>query len=91
MYAGLDRGILVDQVLGSGQSNVLAGEFSVNVALGFLVEDGRIQGRVKDCMVAGNSYEVLNQVRAISTQREWQGSDLLPSICVEGLKLAARS
>lgn len=91
MYAGLDRGIIVDQVLGSGQSNVLAGEFSVNIALGYLVEQGEIQGRVKDCMVAGNSYEVLSNVRAISEEREWQGSNLLPSICMGGMKLAARS
>ena len=91
MYAGLERGVIVDQVLGSGQSNVLAGEFSVNIALGYLVENGDIKGRVKDCMVAGNSYEVLSQIRGISTQREWQGSDLLPSICVDGMKLAARS
>jgi len=41
---------------------VLAGEFSVNVALGFLVEDGRIKGRVKDCMVAGNVYDILKKV-----------------------------
>ncbi len=91
MYAGLERGVIVDQVLGSGQSNVLAGEFSVNIALGYLVEQGEIQGRVKDCMVAGNSYDVLGDVRAVSEQREWQGSNLLPSICVRGMKLAARS
>jgi len=89
MIASLDRGLIVDEVLGAGQSNTLAGEFSVNVALGFLVEDGRVQGRVKDCMVAGNCYEVLNRIEGIGRERQWVGSDLVPAICVGGLKLAA--
>ena len=52
MIKDMKRGILVDQVLGGGQSNILAGEFSVNIDLGFLVENGEIVGRVKglyDC------------------------------------------
>jgi len=90
MIAGMERGVIVDQVLGSGQSNVLAGEFSVNVSLGLLVEDGKIGGRVKDCMIAGNCYEVLNRIEGIGSERQWVGSDLLPPICVGGLKLAAQ-
>lgn len=90
MITDLDRAVIVDEVLGAGQSNTLAGEFSVNVSLGFLVEDGKIQGRVKDCMVAGNSYEVLSEVRSVSNQREWVGSNLFPTICVGELKLASQ-
>jgi len=89
MMAGLERGLIVDQTLGSGQSNLLAGEFSVNVALGFLVEGGKIKGRVKDCMVAGNVYDLLNQVEGISRERQWVGSEHMPAICVRGIKLAA--
>jgi PmbA protein len=89
MLAGLERGLIVDQTLGSGQSNLLAGEFSVNVALGFLVEGGKIKGRVKDCMVAGNVYDLLNQVEGISRERQWVGSEHVPAICVRGIKLAA--
>ena len=90
MIRGLKQGVIVDQTLGAGQSNVLAGEFSVNVALGFLVEDGTVKGRVKDCMVAGNAYELLNKVEAVGSERQWLGSDCLPAICVAGLKLAVK-
>ncbi|MFO8008733.1 MAG: TldD/PmbA family protein [Candidatus Brocadiia bacterium] len=90
MLAGIERGLIIDQTLGSGQSNLLAGEFSVNVALGFLVENGTVQGRVKDCMVAGNVYEVLNRVEAIGSERQWLGSTCAPPIMVGGLKLAAQ-
>ncbi len=90
MIRDIERGIIVDQTLGSGQSNVLAGEMSVNVHLGFLIEGGKVQGRVKDCMVAGNVYELLSQIEGISREREWVGSDYLPAVCVGGIKLAAQ-
>jgi len=91
MIAGMERGLIVEQTLGSGQSNVLAGEFSVNVELGFLVEKGKIQGRVKDCMVAGNVYEVLKDgVLAVGSEQHWRGSTCAPPIMVGGLKLAAQ-
>ncbi len=90
MIAGLERGFIVDQTLGSGQSNTLAGEFSVNVSLGFLVEDGEIAGRVKDCMVAGSVYEVFKRVEAIGSEQQWVGSTCAPPIMVGGLKLAVQ-
>ena len=90
MVAGLKRGVIVDQTLGSGQSNMLAGEFSVNVSLGFLVEDGKIRGRVKNCMVAGNVYDLLARAEGISRKRQWMGSDYVPAFCVSGIKLAVQ-
>ncbi len=90
MLRGMKRGLIIDQTLGSGQSNIMAGEFSVNVELGFLVEDGRVVGRVKDCMVAGNVYEVLKHVEAVGSEGQWLGSTCVPPIMVGGLKLAAQ-
>jgi len=90
MISGMKRGVLIEQTLGSGQSNLLAGEFSVNLDLGFLVEDGKLVGRLKDCMVAGNVYEVLKHVEAIGSELQWLGSNCVPAIMVAGLKLAAQ-
>ncbi len=72
MIASMDEGIIVDQVMGgAGQGNVLTGDFSVNVHLGFKVEHGKIMGRVKDTMVAGNTIKALNDIVAISDRAEW--------------------
>ena len=89
MVGSLKRGLIADQTLGAGQSNTLAGEFSVNVSLGLLVEDGRVRGRAKDCMIAGNVYELLAKLEGISRERQWLGPDHVPALCVSGLKLAA--
>lgn len=91
MIGSLERGLIVEQTLGSGQSNVLAGDFSVNVELGFLVERGKVRGRVKDCMVAGNVYELLkDNVEAIGSELQWLGSGCAPPLMIGGMKLAAR-
>jgi PmbA protein len=88
MIKDIKRGILVDQVLGGGQSNVLAGEFSVNIDLGYLVENGEIIGRVKDCMVAGNVFDVFNNIIAIGDKADWHGSLKAPPFYFRSVSVA---
>jgi PmbA protein len=71
MISRMDQGIIVDQTIGAGQGNILSGEFSINVHLGFKVEKGKITGRVKNTMVAGNALQALNNIEAMSKQAEW--------------------
>jgi PmbA protein len=87
---GMDRGIIVDQVLGGGQSNLIAGDFSVNLDLAFYVENGEIQGRVKDAMVAGNVYEAFANVLAISSEQKLLGPNLFPHILVDGIPVVSK-
>jgi len=89
----LSRGgktILIERLLGAGQSNTLAGEFSGNIYLGFLVEKGEIIGRVKNCMVAGNAYESFNSIGAISQETEWRGALCIPAFLFENMTIASR-
>lgn len=91
LIAGVEEGIIVDRVLGAGQSNVLAGEFSVNIDLGYKVEHGKIVGRVKDTMVAGNIFEAFNNLVDLSDRPEWVGSSAyVPHILFAKLGVAAR-
>lgn len=59
LIALMGDGLIVHNVLGLGQGNVLAGEFSLNVSLGYLVKEGKITGRVKNTMISGNAYDLL--------------------------------
>ncbi|MBM4041201.1 MAG: TldD/PmbA family protein [Planctomycetes bacterium] len=88
LLAGIERGLLVDEVIGGGQPNVLAGEFSVNVGLGFLVERGELVGRVKDCMVAGNVFDLFKQVRGMGDTQEVHGPIVAPPVCFDGVHVA---
>lgn len=80
----LDQGLVVDQMLGGGAG--ISGDFSVNVDLGYQVQQGQIIGRVKDTMVSGNVYTALKQV-AIGGDADWNGSCYTPSLIVEGLSV----
>ena len=85
----IKEGVLVDQLLGAGQSNTLAGEFSVGIDLGYKIKNGQIQGRIKNCMLAGNIFDVLKNIEAISSDAAWiDGSELLPAFLIENMTVA---
>ena len=91
MIASIDDGIIVDQVMGAGQGNILTGDFSVNVHLGFKVEKGEIVGRVKDTMVAGNAMGALSNIAAISDCAKWAfGEYSSPAFLFRSLGVAAK-
>ncbi len=71
MIAGVKEGLLIEDVLGLGQGNIISGAFSNPVSLAFKIENGEVAGRVKDVSIAGNAYDLLQEVEAISQEREW--------------------
>ncbi|HIK32317.1 MAG TPA: TldD/PmbA family protein [Oscillatoriales cyanobacterium M59_W2019_021] len=84
----LDKGSIVDEILGHGSG--ISGEFSINVALGYAVENGEVTGRIKDTMVSGNVYTALKEVAHLAGDAEWNGSCYTPSAIVEGLSVTGR-
>ena len=58
LIKSISHGVYVKDMLGFGQTNLTNGDFSANLALGFLIENGEIVGRVKDTMIAGNVFEL---------------------------------
>jgi len=78
MISGIDRGILAEQFIGLGQSNTINGDFSANLDLAFLIEKGKIRGRVKDCMISGNINDLMKGDFTISKDVERRGSSMLP-------------
>jgi PmbA protein len=85
----LDDGLIVDQMLGDGGG--ISGDFSINVDLGYRVKNGRVIGRVKDTMVAGNVYTALKQLVKLGGDADWNGSCYTPSVIVEGLSTTSRN
>jgi len=71
ILSGIDEGIIVEDLLGIGQGNIISGAFSNPLALAFKVEKGEIVGRVKDLSIAGNIYDLLKNVAAVSKEAQW--------------------
>ncbi|MBW4633276.1 MAG: TldD/PmbA family protein [Iphinoe sp. HA4291-MV1] len=83
LIQSLDDGLIVDQMLGGNGG--ISGDFSINVDLGYRVQNGHVIGRVKDTMVAGNVYTALKQLVKLGGDTDWNGSCYTPSLLVEGL------
>jgi PmbA protein len=91
MVKDIKEGLVVEQLMGAGQGNVLGGDFSGNVLLGYRIENGEITGRVKDTMVSGNVYQALKDIAAIGSEARWVGGFLqTPHIYLPALSVASK-
>ena len=91
MVRDIKEGLVVEMLIGAGQGNVLGGEFSGNVLLGYKVESGEIVGRVKDTMVSGNIYDALKGLVAVGSEAQWVGGALrLPHLYISSLAVASK-
>ena len=89
LLAEIKEGLVVEYLMGAEQGNVLGGDFSGNVLLGYKVENGKITGRVKDTVVAGNIYKLLKNITVASDIR-WQGNLYASSIFCPAVSVAAK-
>jgi PmbA protein len=87
---GIKQGLLVHECIGGGQSNLLAGDVTLNVSLGYKIEDGAVTGRVKDAMIAGNVYDMFRNVAAVGDTERDYGTYFVPFVMFRGLKVATK-
>lgn len=91
ILGGIDSGLWVDSVLGLGMGNIMSGAFSNTLGLAFKIEKGRLVGRVKNVNIAGNIYELLTDICAISSETEWySGRMSLPYLMLESLPVVSK-
>jgi len=91
MIKDIKEGIIIDQVLGLGQGNIISGAFSNNVQLGYKIEKGKIVGRVKDVMIAGNAIEELKNIAALGDKAKWvSGKYKFPHIYLKSLSVSTK-
>ena len=78
LIKSIKKGIIADRFIGLGQSNTLTGDFSANLDMGFLIENGKIIGRVKDCMISDNLFSILKGEMELSKEIFKVGSAKIP-------------
>jgi PmbA protein len=91
MIQDIKEGLLIEQLMGAEQGNILGGDFSGNVLLGYKIENGRITGRVKNTMVSGNIYQALKEIAALGNEAKWVGGSVrTPHIYCSNLSVASK-
>ncbi|MBQ1376765.1 MAG: TldD/PmbA family protein, partial [Lachnospiraceae bacterium] len=67
------NGVYIDSLGGlHAGANVISGDFSLQSA-GFMIEDGKLGKAVKSFTVAGNFYELLKNIQAVSDTAVYRG------------------
>jgi len=96
LLAKAGKGVYIDSLQGThAGANPISGDFSLQSS-GFMIEDGRKTQAVKAFTVAGNFFEMLKQVDALSDTVEKSGfgggitSFAAPAVLVNGLSVAGK-
>jgi len=87
ILATIDDGLLVTGGPGFHSANYAQGQFSVQ-ALGYHVRGGRVVGRLERTMIAGNIYEDLRQVAAVSSEEIEADDAYVPYVLVDSVQVA---
>lgn len=91
MVKDIKEGLVIEELMGATQGNVLNGDFSGNILLGYKIENGTIVGRVKNTMASGNVYQVLKRILALGNDSRWVDGFLnTPSIYCPALQIASK-
>lgn len=92
LLAKAGNGVYINSLGGlHAGANPVSGDFSLQSA-GFLIEDGKKTSRVKSFTVAGNFYELLQNIACVADNLEFPGMGTVgsPSVLVEGLSVAGK-
>ncbi|MDR3102370.1 MAG: TldD/PmbA family protein [Methanocalculaceae archaeon] len=82
-----DPCVFVREVIGAGTTNPLTGEFSVEVANAFLMEDGEFVTPVKKAMIAGNVFDILKNLGGISAETKTFDGAIAPKMRIPEMQI----
>jgi len=61
LVKSIDKGVLIDGTMGAWSGNPYSGIVSGTISMGLKIENGKIVGRIKDCMFTVNTFEHLRK------------------------------
>jgi PmbA protein len=89
LIKSISNGIIAHQFIGLGQSNTITGDFSTNLDLAFRVKNGEITGRLKDCMISGNIFSLLENNYQLTSDKEKHGNLFIPGVLFDAVDFSS--
>ncbi len=91
MIKGVDKGLLVDVLMGAWSGNLYGGVINGNIHLGFVIDKGEMVGRCKNAMLSANAFQVLmSQVQELSVERIDYGNSVFPYMLLDGIDITVK-
>ncbi len=89
LLGGIERGVLLTDVMGMHTANAISGDFSVGAA-GFLIEHGKIAHPVKGIAIAGNILDIFRDVDMVGNDLRFYGAVGSPSLRLKALDISGK-
>jgi len=96
LIKSIDKGLLIDDTMGAWSGNPYSGIVTGTVSMGLKIENGKIVGRVKDCMFSINAFEHFrNHLIDYSIEREQaetsqSAAGLFPNILLDEVVISTK-
>ena len=91
LLKSIDKGIIIAGALGAHSGNILNGDFSIGLSPGIYVENGEIAGYVKDAMVAGNIYQILQNVVDLEDEVHFTIGGMFPAVLIDDVSVVIKN
>jgi PmbA protein len=89
LLRGIDRGLLITDVMGMHTANPVSGDFSVGAA-GLLIENGAVSHPVKGVAIAGNILDLFLSIEAVGNDLRFFGAAGAPSLRIADLDVSGK-
>ena len=87
LVAGIDRGMLITDVMGMHTANAITGDFSVGAA-GYLIEEGMVTSPIKGVAISGNILDLFRDVEMVADDLRFYGSVGSPSLKIKAIDIS---
>ena len=88
MLGATGDGLVVDGLHWARRGFAGNGTFRQPISLAYRVQGGEITGQTSGFTVSGNILHLLTQVLAVGEERRWLGSQCLPAVVLDGVRVA---
>lgn len=88
LVKSVKRGIILGRFSGGNPNE--NGDFSGVAKNSYYVENGKIQYPISETMIAGNIIQLMQNIRAVSSERVNFGSDIAPWVVAEGITISGK-
>ena len=89
LFEGIEKGLYAKK-MGGGSVNPQTGEFNFAVNEGYLIENGKIVTALTETMISGCVPDMLQNVRAVSSEALRDGYCCLPFIAFDGVTVSGK-
>lgn len=87
MASRIGSGVLVSGILSAEGSDAAGGGMILDCGTAWSISGGEVTGRLANCLISGSAYEILKNVREVGSVQHRTGTDLLPCVTAEDVRI----